>query len=173
MKTAIKIILGVLIISESYSCIGQQYAFANANFDPNKAFHFMDNPRTETDHTGLDFNLETGIEAGNVKVFIYYGRFQTMGYQEYGMGADYIFHLYDNLDLTTGLAYGSILRMAEYYEEPTWMNMLAWNARTKLIYWLGNFGINGSLQFQQRPDIESYGIIEGSMGIMFRVEINS
>ena len=148
----------------------QHHVYFSAGIDPNKAFNVIDNPRTEVDHHGLDFNVETGIALQKVKTFIYYGRFEAAGYQEYGAGVDYILPFQKPLELTLGLGYGNLMRVADFYEKTHWMGFLAWNVRTKFTYWFGNFGINAKLQFQQRPDIDMLGIIEGGVGISYRIE---
>lgn len=167
MKNLLLILIFPLLATAQ---LPDRHVYLNASFDPNKAFNIIDNPRTKIDHTGLDFDLELGIEDRNWKMFIYYGRFQKIGYQSYGAGVSYVFQFTDHLDFTTGLAYGFIMRKATYYEEPTWMSMLGWNARATLIYWFGNLGATAKLQFQQRQDIATYGILEGTVGLVYQIE---
>ncbi len=77
----------------SYSCFGQFYT--GIAIDPNKAFGIIDNPRTEQDHRGLHFDIETGFINNDFAVYLLYGRFEAANYQKLALEGDYFF-LKDN-----------------------------------------------------------------------------
>lgn len=140
------------------------YVYLSPSFDANKAFGIKDNPRTETDHRGLDFDLEAGIRDNHVGVFIYYGQFAAMDYKNYGLGVDYYVVPTNKLHLSLGAYYSVIIRngneSATSYISP----------RAITTVWLGNtIGLLAKLQYQGRPDLDKR-IFEGAIGIIIKFD---
>jgi len=150
-----------------------KYAYGNISIDANKIFRFNNNPRTEIQNKGIDFDVEIGARDGHVAVFIYYGRFDPIKYQNYGIGLDYFIHyLRDSgIEFSIGGAYGSILRKLPTGSEGEsgWANFLGYSARAKTVYWiLDNVAVELKFQYQQRNDIAVAGIYEGTVGVILK-----
>ena len=156
-----KLIL-ILFVSTTY---GQEYF--QAEIDPNKAFGIIDNPRTETDHKGIDFDAEIGVVHNNIGAYVFYGYFHNAYYQNYGAGTDYYFLKSDNLNLGIGAGLSVIMKKIFFeHQSRGWAGFVAWHSRFLGVIWLNDrIGITGTLQYQRRPDIATKGIIEGKAGI--------
>lgn len=146
------------------------YKYVNLSIDPNKIFNFNENPRTQTQNKGIDFDAEIGARTGHVAVFIYYGQFEAIKYQNYGAGVDYFVHwLRDSgIEFSGGLSYGSVLR--QYEKDERWANYLGYSARIKTVYWiLEDFAVELKFQRQERNDIGTC-IYEGTVGATYKFD---
>lgn len=140
------------------------YWYISPSFDVNKAFGIIDNPRTEKDHRGLDFDLEAGVRDSHVGVYIFYGQFTAMNYKNYGAGVDYYVMPFTNVHLSLGAYYSTIIRQrnesATSYISP----------RAVTTIWLSkNIGVLAKLQYQGRPDLGK-SIIEGAAGLTIKFD---
>ena len=150
-----------LIAANSY---GQFYA--DFGIDPNKAFGIIDNPRTKDDHRGFHFDVEAGALLNHIGVYLLYGRFAAADYQKAATGVDYYFLQNNRFSLAAGSAASMIFRTSE----PGSRFQLAWSVRTTTVYYiLPQVGLSGNFQYQRRPDIEVAGILEGKIGVRFKI----
>ncbi|MDX1754138.1 MAG: hypothetical protein R3259_13170 [Salinimicrobium sediminis] len=148
----------------SYSCFGQFYT--GIAIDPNKAFGIIDNPRTEQDHRGLHFDIETGFINNDFAVYLLYGRFEAANYQKLALGGDY-FILKDNkIELGIGSSISNIWKkQADQAKTSTYFG---WLGRLTGILWVfPRIGMVGHFQYQSRPDLEVTGILEGKIGLRY------
>lgn len=140
--------------------------------DANKLFQVVDNPRTEVDHKGFDFDIEAGVHDRAFGVYLFYGRFEAANYQNYGLGIDYYLIDGQRLDVAAGVGLSRILRKLPQYD--SWADLSGYAnyyARAVGVFWiLENLGVSGRFQYQRRPDIETHGILEGAVGIRYRFE---
>jgi hypothetical protein len=124
----------------------------------------------------LDFDLEVGARANKIGVYLYYGRFDREDYQNYGMGIDYYLTKGDALDIAVGASFSNVMRKQLFglnYDRSEWGTVIGWASRVKAVYYVfPKFGISGRLQYQRRPDLEVHGIVEGSIGILFKFAEN-
>jgi hypothetical protein len=155
----------------SYGQVKNSYVNIDVSLDPNKAFQIIDNPRTINDHKGLDFDVELGANEGKTYVYLFYGRFNRMDYQNYGFGVDQFLLITDNFEWKAGAGISVIMRkqlFGQQLEREGWGAALGYHFRT-----VGDLKINkhvsltARLQYQRRPDI-NIGIVEGAVGIAFR-----
>ncbi len=163
--------LSICAMALTLAMNAQRDAYVDFSADGNKLFGVIDNPRTEIDHRGLDFDFEIGARSKNIGIFILYGRFEDADYQNYGMGADYYFAKGESFDISVGGAISNVMRKQYFGEErnPHWGTSIGWAPRVKGTYWvIPKFGLSGRFQYQRRPDIAIHGILEGSLGIMFK-----
>lgn len=150
--------------------------YFRAAVDPNQLFGIIDNPRTETETFGLDFDLEAGARYKRVGVYITYGRFENIGYQNYAGGVDYLIPIIKKVETSLGFNYGVVMRRDDNYyisefdpiDEPVWSgsSALAFRGVTKLPIIKNKLSIPLVLQYQQRPDIGTW-VLEGSIGLEF------
>ena len=146
--------------------------YIDGTVDPNVMFGIIDNPRMENDPTGVDWDLEVGAYAGRFSAFIYYGRFEEIKYQNYGMGSD--FHIYSdhNFQWSVGGSVGMLSRRylsGADWDRHVWFSWMQWNARTTgTLWWTDNIGLSVHVQYQQRGDLKIHGIIEGRVGIKYK-----
>lgn len=151
--------------------------YLDLSADPNKAFGVFDNPRTEVDHRGVDFDFELGIHVRKIGVYWFYGRFEAAKYQNYGFGADYYILDRDRVDIAAGLAFSRIMRKlpsGPYWGKETWADLsdyFNYHARIQGVYWIwDNVGVSGRFQYHRRPDIEVHGIFEGAIGVRWKFD---
>lgn len=154
--------------------------YVDFSIDPNKALGIIDNPRTEVDHRGIDWDLEIGliIPKADLKWYVYYGKFDAMNWTNYGTGIDYYLERGDWYDVAVGLQVNFINHPFEVYDEDGGFafnadynaNSLGFGARLAGVFWVfRNYGISGRFQYITRPDLEkTFGIIEGSVGMTFK-----
>lgn len=163
------------------------YWYINGSFDLNMAVGIKDNPDTaEFNDRGLDFDVEVGARDRHVGVYIFYGRFDAMDYQNYGAGVDYYVHwlrqkdvyLYNpftgrrgkvihGIDMSIGVAYGTVIR---------WNNF-AFNgshARAITTIWFGeNFGFTMRFQLTKAGDLPNKDFRkEGAIGFTYKFNRN-
>lgn len=166
-----KYILFLFLLSVSMGA--QTNTYVDIGADANKLFSAIDNPRTENDYRGLDFDLEVGALEKKVGVYIYYGRFEQANYQNYGLGMDYYLLKNRNLDIAIGSSLSNVLRKQYFginYDLSEWGGYLGWTARIRGVYWvLPKLGLSGRFQYQRRPDIKIHGILEGSLAITYKL----
>lgn len=150
---------------------GNAQFYVDLGIDPNKVFGIMDNPRTEEDHMGFDFDIEVGKLVDPLGVFVFYGRFQAAEYQNFGAGLCYYLLRRRFYDIAVGSAASVILKKqasTQSREGRQWNSFLSWDARLTGVVWIfPEVGLSAKLQYQRRPDIEIAGIIEGKVGIRF------
>ncbi len=145
----------------------QEYAYFNVSLDVNNAIRIKDNPRTTAQVDGFDFDVEAGARSGLVGIYVNYGRFYEAKYQNYGAGLDLYLDIVENLDTSIGIGYGAIMKQDTYY---VWGAFTAANARVVTTYNITKtFGVSLRLQLQQRPDIDVFSILEGSIGITYKI----
>lgn len=168
------IILSLVTIA-SLSAQFEHEIYVDLSADANKLTGLVDNPRTEVDHRGLDFDAEVGVHVRAIGVYLFYGRFEAADYQNYGLGVDGYFIDTERLDVSAGAGISRILRRipwGAYYEREVWIDQSGYanfHVRTVGTYWiLENLGVSGRLQYQRRPDLEVYGIFEGAVGIKYK-----
>ena len=150
---------------------GNAHFYVDMGIDPNKVFGIMDNPRTEEDHMGFDFDVELGMIAEPVGAFVFYGRFQAAEYQNFGAGLNYYLLRTGYYDIALGSAASVILKKqtaSQSLKSRHWNSFFSWDVRLTGIVWVfPEVGLSAKLQYQRRPDIEIAGIIEGKVGIRF------
>ncbi len=145
----------------------QNYTYFNVSLDVNNAIGIKDNPRTNPQVNGLDFDLEVGARDRMVGIYINYGMFNEAKYQNYGAGLDLYLDIVENLDTSIGVGYGAIMKQDIY---GTWGAFTAANARVvTTINITKEVGVSLRLQLQQRPDIDVFAILEGSIGITYKI----
>lgn len=170
-----KFALIFLIMSTTVFAQQKHDVYLDFSVDGNKLFQVFDNPRTEVDHKGIDFDFEVGARSRKIGVYLFYGRFDSADYQNYGAGVDYYFAKGDWYDITAGIGLSRILRKeftGVNFDRPVWFDysgLFNYHARITGTFWaLPRFGISGRIQYQRRPDINVHGIIEGSVGIKYK-----
>lgn len=115
MKKYILVICYTLVTATS---LAQDYAYARVTVDPNNLLGIVNNPRTQEQTNGLDFDIEVGARDRHVGVYVTYGRFENIGYQNYAAGVDYYVNWVPELDMSLGINYGVVLRKQEQYYNP-------------------------------------------------------
>ena len=174
MKTLLTLLLlmPISMMAQSFD----HSIYIDLSVDPNKAFSLIDNPRTEVDHKGLDLDLEAGVVSDRFGAYLFYGRFEKAGYQNYGVGADYYFLELERLDLAAGVGMSRILRKVPtgaYYERTAWADVggfANYHVRLTGVFWLlEDLGVSGRFQYQRRGDIEK-GILEGAVGVRYKFD---
>ncbi len=174
----------LVILFFALAATAQDYSYINFNFDPNKATGLVDNPRTETDVRGLDWEIEAGVRYHQWGIYMFYGAFQERDYQSYGAGADYFFnwlrdtkaYIYNpfsghrgqiltGIDLSAGAYLSVILRQDG---NKNWGGSLpVLSIRGQVIFWLGNnWGGVLKAKGQGRPDIDKRLIFEADVGLI-------
>ena len=139
--------------------------------DPNQMIGIVDNPRTETESFGFDYDLEAWVRYSHFGIYVYYGSFQEINYQNYGAGVDYYVNWFkqSGIDLSLGINNGIIMRMDA---DGNWGALIAQAARAKTTIWITkNIGGELRLQAQRRPDlpkVKNGTILEGAIGIVIR-----
>lgn len=155
----------------NFAAYSQSDAYVDLSMDPNKLFQVIDNPRTKTNHTGLDFDFEIGARSRELGLYIFYGRFENATYQNYGAGLDWYLAKGTRYDIAIGAAVSNVMRK-QYFginNNKHWGTYLGWSTRLKGVLWVfPQFGISGRFQYQRRPDINVHGILEGSIGLTFK-----
>lgn len=188
MKNIIIFTIFTLTFSSVFS--QTDYKYIRLQADPNSAFGIVDNPRTETEILGLDFDLEAGLRYDHVGIYITYGRFEKQDYQNYAAGVDYYVNwledfqvklynpfngkrvnLVNGIALSAGLNYGRVIRKitrgGTYDSETIWGGSGAIAFRGVIDFKIANiFSIVSTLQYQQRPELNKF-IIEGALGIQY------
>lgn len=149
--------------------------YADFSVDPNKLTGLIDNPRTEVDHRGLDFDIEAGVEASRFGAYLFYGRFEAADYQNYGVGFDYYIIKGDRLDVASGVGISRIMRRITTgadWEREVWADVggyASYHARIISNLWIfKNLGLSARFQYQRRGDIETGGILEGAVGVKYK-----
>lgn len=157
-----KLLFAIALFSLGTLSAQEHNPYISLTTDVNKATGLIDNPRTENDHRGLDWDLEVGLNPDNLGIYIYYGEFAIADYKNYGLGAEYFPLNNQQYELSIGGSVGSILRK----DSGNWANFITVNARSVFTLWIyKNIGISARAQYQVRPDINTHGILEGSLGI--------
>ena len=170
--------------------INDDFWYISGTFDPNQSFGWIDNPRTKTESFGFDYDVEAGVRYNHFGVYLTYGAFQEINYQNYAAGVDYYVNWIEDVEaflynpfngkrkqvihgisLSVGINYGVVMR-ADY--EGRWGAMNAGAIRAITTVWiLEDVGIVFKLQGQQRPDLpelKSGVILEGSWGIIYKFD---
>ena len=165
--------LPIPVIGQSFD----HFVYADFSADPNKIFGVIDNPHTEVDHRGLDFDLEAGVVVDKIGAYIFYGRFENADYQNYGAGLDYHFLGRSRVDLAVGAGLSRIVRKlpaGAYYEREEWADVGSianYHIRTTAVFWiLEDLGLSGRFQYQKRDDVEVHGVFEGAVGIRYKLD---
>jgi len=161
-----------LLLILPLSLAAQSDVYASFEFDPNKAFSIIDNPRTEMDHNGLDFDFEIGARGNKIGMYIFYGRFENANYQNYGVGLDYYLAKGYRYDIGVGANIHNIMRHQTIgnASNMAWATYLGWSVRSRYTYWiLPKIGVSGVIQYTRRPDINVGGIVEGRVGVVVKV----
>ena len=148
----------------SFSCFGQFYT--GIAIDPNKAFGIVDNPRTEQDHRGLHFDIESGFIKDDFALYLLYGRFEAANYQKLALGADYLFLKDRRIELGVGSSVSNIWKKQSDQQGTT--TYFGWLGRLTGILWVyPQLGLVGHFQYQSRPDLKVTGILEGKIGLRY------
>lgn len=183
----------LLILLLFYNTINAQfsdYAYVRFQLDPNNLFGIIDNPRTEVEILGFDFDFEIGARDRHIGVYLTYGRFEKQGYQNYAAGVDYYPYWFENhsiyiynpisgvrskliegFDLSVGINYGLVSRKYHNKFEPgyNWGGSGAMAMRGVIgIKFSKNISIINTLQYQQRPELKKF-VLEGAIGIQFSI----
>ena len=156
------------------------YFYLSATFDANKAFGLKDNPRTDHDNRGFDYDLEFGFRKDFGAVYTFYGAFNEIDYQIYGAGVDLYIQplrnskmnigntlIYDGIEFSIGAYYSEVIRSNRYDQHGSFT---AWfNPRAKILIWRGNFALEFVGKLQNRPELGKY-IGEGSIGLTYKFD---
>ena len=167
-----KLLLGLLILFTT-SAFGQ-WMYVAPSFDPNKAFGIIDNPRTEIDHRGLDWNLEVGIIDENMGFYISYGRFDNAGFKNYKVGADYYVRPFKWLDMSIGAGIGQIKEKymtGQYFERVAFEGVGWYHFRAITTFKYKGFGFGLKAQFQDRSDVTKGYVLEGQIIFKYTFEL--
>ena len=160
MKKIITLSLILLFITVE----AQEYI--NLSFDVNKAFHLKDNSRTVSDVYGLDYDVEVGAKDGHFGVYMFYGRFENAGFKNYGAGVDYYVNMFDNIDMSIGVAYSKV---HERDFRDKWVGVSWYHIRAVTTIWFHkNIGLSLRIQYQDRNEVAKGYIIEAAAGISIR-----
>lgn len=160
LTTTIALLLSLYITGQEHK------VYVVPSFDPNKAFGVVDNPRTEIDNRGLDWDIELGVSPRNLGLFLYYGEFAAMDYKNYGVGIEWFPVRQDMYEWSIGGSAGSILKKVN----DSWANFVTGNLRTTFVYWaFEGVGISFRGQYQGRPDLKVTGIFETSIGLKIKI----
>ena len=161
-----KLCLWVSLLFFGIAAAQNHNVYVAPSFDPNKAFGVIDNPRTEIDNRGLDWDIEIGVSPKKLGLFIFYGEFAAMNYKNYGVGIEYFPIRQKIYEWSIGGSAGSILRK----QNGNWANFVTGNLRTTFIFWAWDrIGLSFRGQYQGRPDIKANGIFETSVGIKIKI----
>ena len=144
----------------------QDYVYFNGSFDLNMALGLKDNKDTaEFDDRGLDLDLELGARHKHVGVYIFYGMFDAIEYQNYGGGVDYYVYWFSdyNFDLSLGASYGVVIRDNNFTFGGS-------HVRAMTTFWITkNIGATAKFQLTQAGDLPNKAFRkEGSIGITFK-----
>lgn len=163
MANYLKLIFIVLFPTALFA---QDYVYANLMMDPNQSLNIIDNPRMVEDIRGLDWDAELGVRYKRWGVYGYYGAFQEIDYQNYGVGVDYYVNILPRIETSIGVGHGIVLRQNENND---WGGFLAGHARVQATIWVNKFlGVTLKGQGQTRPLLSQTGILEGSIGLTFK-----
>jgi hypothetical protein len=163
----------LLLLLLPFCCMAQHNRFVNFELsaDPNKMFHIIDNPRTEEDHKGLDFDLELGAADRGLYVYLFYGRFEQADYQNYGFGADGFLVSGPQWELKAGAAVSVVMRKQLFgnrLQTEGWGAALGYHLRVLSSIRLNkNFALTGKIQYHRRGDLGA-GILEVAGGVSYR-----
>lgn len=161
------------------------YVYFNGSFDANMAFGLKDNTDTaEFDDRGFDFDVELGGRDRHFGVYIFYGRFNPINYQNYGAGVDYyvkwlreteliMFNpfngrrvsVFDGIELSVGGAYGVIIRDNNFTFPGS-------HFRSVATIWFGkDLGFTMRFQLVQAGDLPNKKFRkEGSIGFTYKID---
>lgn len=145
----------------------ENFVYASVFVDPNNLLGVIDNPRTQTETTGLDYDIEIGARNDLFTIYMFYGAFPVIDYQNMGFGVDVNVNLFEFINTSLGFNYGFVTRT---YEGASF-SFLALGVRGIVSIPISEkFAIPLKLQLQQRPDIRPFGILEGSIGLTFKID---
>ena len=169
IKTKLASILLFIISTSAFAQVDYKYVRLQA--DVNNAFGIIDNPRTNPEVLGFDFDIEVGARDRSIGVYITYGRFDKQDYQNYAAGVDYYVNWLEdyNVSLSAGLNYGRVMRKitrcGTYDRQSVWSGSGAIALRTNAtIKIYKGLGVTTTLQYQQRPELSKF-IFEGAAGL--------
>lgn len=163
-----------LILLLSVRGLSQDYTYLRLQVDVNNALGIIDNPRTDPEILGLDFDIEAGARYKSIGVYITYGRFNAQGYQNYAAGVDYYLPI-SKLTLAAGINYGQVLRRSvpfyvpslEPVPSPRWKSRGAIAARGVMLYAITKrLQAVSTLQLQQRQELDKF-VLEGAAGLQY------
>lgn len=140
----------------------QSQVYTTFSFDVNKLFNLKDNPRTEKNWKGLDYDFEIGAIEENVGVYLFYGGAKRIFYSNYGVGVDYYINVLDSFKISLGNSYTFVARHKKYKYLGRGGSL--WNPRGKISYDLSYLIIELIAKFTNRADL-GIRIFEGSVGI--------
>lgn len=140
-----------------------KYLYVDGSFDVNNAF---DIDKTVSEPQGLDFDVEMGYRKGAFAYYAYYGGYDKINYENYGVGVDYYLMDSRTFDVSMGVNLGAVDRndIAHF----------AYAVRLKPIYDVTDmFAVYARAQWQQRPDRNMLsnntpGIFEVSLGVQLK-----
>lgn len=136
------------------------YFYLDGSVDVNNAFDIV---KTNTEPQGMDFDVEAGYRKGLAAYYAYYGGYNKIGYQNFGIGADIYLLESVKFDLSTGVNIGGIERTTSD------LTHFAYAIRLKPIYAISDIvGVYTKVQYQQRPDRDIHGIFEVYAGLQFK-----
>lgn len=154
--------------------------YTDFSVDPNKIFNVVDNPRTDVDHQGLDWDLEVGVATPYIGLYMFYGAFSEMDYGNYGVGLDYYLTRGGWYDISVGGQINFVSKPYEVYDEngdfAFYANYrgesIGLGARAVGVFWVfRNLGVSGRFQYITRGDLkDTLGIIEGSVGLRYKFD---
>lgn len=158
------------------------YVYFNGSFDVNMAFGLKDNADTaEFDDRGFDFDVEIGARDNHFGVFMFYGKFKEINYQNYGAGVDYYINKFrdakilNGVDLSIGVAYGVVIRQ-DYDNDPekTKHGYNGNQLRVISTLWITNdIGLTLRFQLTEAGDLPNKTFRkEGSAGITIKFNRN-
>lgn len=177
MKTKVTFLLLLAITAISTAQVDEDYIYLKATIDPNNALGVIDNPRTETETTGIDFDIEAGARYKRVAVYLTYGRFGKIGYQNYAVGVDHYVPILKNIQTSIGFNYGVVMRRDDNYyfsdfdpiNEPVWggSGAVAFRASVEIPIVKEKLDLTLTSQYQQRPELNQF-IFEGVVGLKYK-----
>lgn len=166
-KTSIKtLLLALMSVALFLFAIRQckAQAYVSFSFDANKAFNLKDNPRTQTDWQGLDYDIELGFMAderdANIGVYLFYGAFPKAYYRNWGFGFDWYYSPLERLNLSLGNFYQVTKRHSEFNHLGGSHNFI--NPRGKISYDLNCLTIGLIAKLTNRLDIDKR-VFEGQI----------
>lgn len=148
-----------------------EYVYVDFSFDVNNA---LDIDNTLYEPQGLDYDLELGMRQGDLNPYVYFGEYKEVGYQNYGVGIDYIFWQSQNrvpysnkIEIGAGMNFGGITRIEPNLVSDTFFG---YALRIKPTIEMNDYvSLFGKLQYQERRDRSFNGVYEFYFGMLLKM----
>jgi hypothetical protein len=130
------------------------YTYIDAGVDLGLAF---------SENGTLDYDVELGYRKNLIAVYGFFGEHRDNDYQNYGVGLDFFLYESRTIDVSVGPQVGAIYRGYG-------PNYFAYALRVKPTLALTEeVLLFGRIQYQHRPDLNRYAVLEPSLGVQFKI----